>query len=355
MMTGLDWRNDWRTFAEAVASDSKQGLSDEQLSEKYHGQRVRWTGKVNKVDLPDSVIFSMPARDISVALLVVDIGARHASLWHGVQAGDELMFSTTIKRERAFSPGVSWRTTVRGNGFLSVATMEGSEIAGYIGESGSFEPRALEAIAPLFSDVILQRSFPSMSSSEQVGAVVVCSDCEGLSDIVSSNFNFLAGQFGQLIRFDEVSRDAFLSFCVLLYEGEVRNGGFSQFVYNTKWDEQLVKGVEDGLRAIGATRHLELFDECAEILYHMSPEKVLQFMTGEYFGENEQRDILDGHFDRFLEIQKEEDLTALNANWLLSLPNLVVMSKDQMQQEIERRAAAVPDRKRRIAEAETEE
>jgi hypothetical protein len=288
--------------------------------------------------------------------MAVEVGKRHAHLWEGVEPGSVVRFSTMIKRETSVSDGVHWQD-IGGEGFLWICTTAGSELlecisgVGPIGAARS-EPGRVE---PLFSDVILQRSFPSMSSSEQVGAVVVCSDCEGLSDIVSSNFNFLAGQFGQLIRFDEVSRDAFLSFCVLLYEGEVRNGGFSQFVYNTKWDEQLVKGVEDGLRAIGATRHLELFEECAEILYHMSPEKVLQFMAGEYFGENEQRDILDGHFDRFLEIQEEEDLTALNANWLLSLPNLVVMSKDQMQQEIERRAAAVPDRKRRIAEAETEE
>ncbi len=193
-----------------------------------------------------------------------------------------------------------------------------------------------------------------MSSSEQSVAVVVSADCAELSELVSSNFKFHAKQLDQLLRHDEVSKEGFCSFCVRLYEGEVRNGGFSQFVYNTKWDEQLVKGVEDGLRAIGATKHLELFDECAGILYQMGSEKVLQFMAGEFFGENEERDILDGHFDRFFEIQKEEDLTTLNADWLLSLPNLVVMTTEEMQEEIKRRAAAIPDREQRIAAAKEE-
>src|SRR5262249_54264075 len=55
------------------------------------------------------------------------------------------------------------------------------------------------------------------------------------------------------------------------------------------------------------------------------------------------------------EAEKKEDLLALNAAWLRKHSQLVVLTAEQMQEEVHRRAQAVPDRERRIAEARANE
>jgi hypothetical protein len=57
-------------------------------------------------------------------------------------------------------------------------------------------------------------------------------------------------------------------------------------------------------------------------------------------------------YDRkFYDLSKREDLIKLNSEWLNRLPHLVVMTTDEMKAEVERRAAALPDREARAAEA----
>jgi hypothetical protein len=56
-----------------------------------------------------------------------------------------------------------------------------------------------------------------------------------------------------------VSHDALLSYYVDYYLAEVNNGGFAQFVYNTAWKPRVVALVKQGLSAIGALKHAELF------------------------------------------------------------------------------------------------
>jgi hypothetical protein len=41
----------------------------------------------------------------------------------------------------------------------------------------------------------------------------------------------------------------------------VNNGGFAQFVYNTGWQPSVIGLVKEGLSAIGATKHAELFEK----------------------------------------------------------------------------------------------
>ncbi|PPU98746.1 hypothetical protein XhyaCFBP1156_04985 [Xanthomonas hyacinthi] len=75
------------------------------------------------------------------------------------------------------------------------------------------------------------------------------------------------------------------------------------------------------------------------------------FMDGDYFGDNPARDALDRHSEAFYALAQAEDLIALNSAWLRAHPQLVVLSIAQMQAEVERRAAALPDRLARVAAA----
>jgi hypothetical protein len=170
-------------------------------------------------------------------------------------------------------------------------------------------------------------------------------------DIVYSNITFLNALLEEHFRHDELSRDAMRSYYVDYYLAQVNNGGFSQFVYNSRWDENTIRFVREGLEEIGATKHWKLFHESASIIDRIGPDGMERFFESEYFGENKERDILNEFDDKFYTLSDDEDLVELNATWLRGLSNLVVMTTEEMKAENERRAAALPDREARAAEA----
>lgn len=141
------------------------------------------------------------------------------------------------------------------------------------------------------------------------------------------------------------------SYYVDYYLAQVNNGGFSQFVYNSGWEQDTIRYVREGLLAIGANQHYELFNQSATILDRLGADGLEKFFESEYFGENEERDILNEFDDKFDDLSEREDLIQLNSDWLKGLPNLVVMTVDEMKDEVERRAASLPDREARAAEA----
>jgi hypothetical protein len=49
-MTARHWTNDWELFSESICSAWNAGLSDQQVSEKHTGQRVRWRGKIATIE-----------------------------------------------------------------------------------------------------------------------------------------------------------------------------------------------------------------------------------------------------------------------------------------------------------------
>jgi hypothetical protein len=154
---------------------------------------------------------------------------------------------------------------------------------------------------------------------------------------------------------DEVSQDALRSYYVDYYLAEVLNGGFSQFVYNSGWNREVVGYVIEGLNAIGAAQQLGLLAGNALVVDQMDPTKMGEFLAGSYFGENPTRDALNSNDVFYREFSEQEDLRELNAAWLRRLPNLVVLTDSEIQQEIARRSAAIPDRDKRIALARARE
>src|SRR3954451_15838582 len=100
--------------------------------------------------------------------------------------------------------------------------------------------------------------------------VVVVSDTSFRSDdpseIVESNIAFLNALFEEYLTAEEVSADALRSYYVDYYLAEVNNGGFSQFVYNSRWADDVVGLVREGFKAIGAQQHLALFEKGARLV-----------------------------------------------------------------------------------------
>jgi hypothetical protein len=171
------------------------------------------------------------------------------------------------------------------------------------------------------------------------------------SQIVASNIDFVNGLFDEYVEASEVVPDALRSYYVDYYLAQILNGGFSQFVYNSRWNEQVIQFIRDGLRAIGARTHAQLFDDGETLLNRLGPERRKAFSASDYFGENEERDELNAINERFMQISKTENLVALNAAWLRGLTDLVVLSDDEMKSELKRRGEAVTNREQRIAAA----
>jgi hypothetical protein len=174
-------------------------------------------------------------------------------------------------------------------------------------------------------------------------------------DLISSNISFLNALFEEHLRHAEVSSDALRSYYVDYYLAEVNNGGFSQFVYNSRWEEEVVKLVREGLRAMGAQQHLALFEKVAGLVKRLGKKGLRAYLASEYFGDNAVRDNLNAPNEDFFAISKQEDLIVLNSAWLRGLPNLMVLTIPQMEKEVKRRAEAIPDRAERIAEARASE
>jgi hypothetical protein len=197
-----------------------------------------------------------------------------------------------------------------------------------------------------------------MQSIPYISSVVVSTDSiesDDPYDVVYANITFVNALFEDaLLRDAEVSRDALRSYYVDYYLAQVHNGGFAQFVWNTRWADDVVTLVREGLAAMGAAQHLALFDEGSRLVASLGDERLADFFDDDYFGDdNPERDELNTLADRFVDIP--EDLVALNAAWLRGLDNLTVLDGKQMRAEVERIAAAVPDRADRIALAQANE
>lgn len=174
-------------------------------------------------------------------------------------------------------------------------------------------------------------------------------------DIIESNISVVNVMFEEHLRADEIAPDAMCSYWVDYYLAQVKNGGFSQFVYNSRWALAIISAVAEGLRAMGAKEHAALFARGREQVRALGERRLCAYFESEYFGKNRTRDRLNAINDEFFETDRREDLIEHNAAWLRGLPDLVVLSIDQMRAEIDRRAAALPDLDERIATARANE
>ena len=170
-------------------------------------------------------------------------------------------------------------------------------------------------------------------------------------DIISSNVELVNALFGEHLTADEIAPDALRSYYVDYYLAQVENGGFSQFVYNSHWSPLMNGFIREGLAAMKAVRHLALFNESAALVEDMEADRLQTFFESEYFDTNPTRDALDANNERFYALSESEDLVALNAAWLRSLPNVKVETADEIRAEVARRGAALPDREERVRAA----
>jgi hypothetical protein len=192
-------------------------------------------------------------------------------------------------------------------------------------------------------------------SNEHKRPAVVVSDIAAASgdpiDIIHSNIEFVNAQFSEHLTHEEVGENALRSYYVDYFLAQLENGGFSQFVYNSRWGD-CIDYIIEGFAAMGAARHLELFENAAEqMAQRPGVEGLRRFFASDYFGDNEERDILNEFNDAFFALSDVENLVELNAGWLRHLPELVVLSEAEMREELRQRVEAIPDLEKRVEAA----
>jgi len=185
---------------------------------------------------------------------------------------------------------------------------------------------------------------------------------EESGDIIQSNIAFVDMLVEEYLERKEIAPDALRSYNVDLFLAEFENGGFSQWVYNTRWNKDIISDVREGLKAMGAKKYLKAFEKGAKLVEAVDKEKLTAYLDGGYFhdpdNDEEEEDPVD--WERVEEaINKAgetEDIYELHVTWLRNHPFLVLMeSEEAMREEARRRGAALPDRAQRIAKAAANE
>lgn len=223
----------------------------------------------------------------------------------------------------------------------------------------SLGKRIIVTVAAVVLAVTQFRSFTALADDPtardtegaRLDQPVVVSDqsiaSDDLYEIILSNITFVDDLLSEHLRPGEIAPDALRSYYVDYYLAQVNNGGISQFVYNSKWSPAVIKLVREGLSAMNARQHLKLFDEVTAIVDRLGSDRLQAFLQSQYFDSHEEREALNEPNLRFFKLAETEDLVALNAAWLRGLPGLQVKTAEEMRAEVERRAAALPDREER--------
>ncbi|MBP9202867.1 MAG: DUF4375 domain-containing protein [Kofleriaceae bacterium] len=118
------------------------------------------------------------------------------------------------------------------------------------------------------------------------------------------------------------------SYWVDFYRAQMSNGGFPQLVYNARWDATVVAEIEAGLALMGAAEHLALFRTLAARVAALPADELAAFLRSNLFGPNPTRDLL--RDDAYFALARQHDLVAIGHAFLRGLPDLRVLSIDDM-------------------------
>ncbi|WP_104087139.1 hypothetical protein [Arthrobacter sp. GMC3] len=184
--------------------------------------------------------------------------------------------------------------------------------------------------------------------------VVLTPEAASDEDVVGSNVTVVNRMYQALLNAAEIAPDALRSYFVDFYLTQALDGGFAQYVFMTPDRVELDGYIREGLTAMGAAGHLELFNRTAALYDSLADNDAEAYLEGD--GEEGSDGVtameaLDSEFEELLET---EDVTGLNAAWLRRQELLLVLDDSELAAHIAARVAQIPDLAERQAEAESE-
>jgi len=195
-----------------------------------------------------------------------------------------------------------------------------------------------------------------MTSSQNPVVLTTASIEAGSEDVVDANVHVVNAMYGKLLDAGEIAPAALGSYYVDFYVTQSLEGGFAQYVFTADRDE-VDPLIRQGLSGMGATAHLELFNRTVAAFDALSEADEENYLDGDLDTEEEPIDAvrameeLDGEFEELFET---ENITALNAAWLLAQEGLLVLNDEELDAYIERQVALIPNLEERQAAADEE-
>ena len=195
-----------------------------------------------------------------------------------------------------------------------------------------------------------------MTMSQNPVVLTKASIDAGSEEVVDANVYVVNAMYGKLLDAGEIAPAALGSYYVDFYVTQSLEGGFAQYVFTADRDE-VDPLIREGLAGMGATAHLELFNRTVEAFDALSDEDEERYLDGDLDAEEESTDgvrtieELDGEFEELFET---ENITALNAAWLLRQEGLLVLDEEELDAYIERQVALIPNLEERQAAADEE-
>jgi hypothetical protein len=210
---------------------------------------------------------------------------------------------------------------------------------------------------------------PTIQSAPSYPTVLTTESLKGGNeDVVDANVNVVNAMFEELLDADEISPTALRSYYVDFYLTQALAGGFAHYVFTVPEREEVDPYVREGLAAMGAAAHLDLFNRTVAAFGSLTDTDVDTYLDGgsgwaaggDTEGDEPREEVsdavrrieeLDGEFESILE---SEDIAALNAAWLRGQADLLVLAEDDLDAHIAARVARVPDLAERQAAAAEE-
>jgi hypothetical protein len=160
-------------------------------------------------------------------------------------------------------------------------------------------------------------------------------------DIVFSNMTVVNALMNGGLQPEDIPADALRSYYVDFYVAQVLNGGFSQFVYNSRLHPTVLASIVHGLGAMNVPDHEAIFLAMLNVVDSADTVDLETFLTSDYVSATGQPVFLalDALNDRFFRLNDTVDLVMVNSTWLRSLPNLDVRPIPEMEVEVDRRIA----------------
>jgi len=214
----------------------------------------------------------------------------------------------------------------------------------------------------------MTHSEPTIQSAHSYPTVLTTESLKGGNeDVVDANVNVVNAMFEELLDTEEISPAALRSYYVDFYLTQALAGGFAQYVFTAPEREEVDPYVREGLEAMGAAAHLDLFNRTVAAFGALTDTDVDSYLdggSGWAAGSTEEDEHGDGVSDavrrieemdgEFESILATEDIAALNAAWLRGQEDLLVLSDDDLDAHIAGRVARLSDLAERQAAAAEE-
>ncbi len=131
MNTKTNWQDDWLTFIQILEQKIQAGESNAELSEYFSSNKVRWTGKIEKIDfdelcatvdvmLPECSILLANGEKVVLDGLALAVAETDMTAWQYCNAGDEVSFEASLGKGDSPFPCVEVKMLGNGENIILI-------------------------------------------------------------------------------------------------------------------------------------------------------------------------------------------------------------------------------------------